>query len=156
MKRPRIIMGVCLLVLSLTLSACKDKAPASSQSDTAAGLPTKTSPQTPAPAVASGEKIPLKILYVGLPGTDREKDFVSFLSANFAQVNAADLDAFKEEQTQDSDVVILDKDGIQWGSEGGRPLSDLRVSNAYTKPTVSLGIPGAFWTSRMNLKTGYM
>jgi hypothetical protein len=156
MKQTRAITGMCLLVLSVTLSACKDKAPVSSHTDTLGGVPAHNSPEAAAPAVATGDKIPLNILYVGLTSTNREKDFVSFLSENFTQVKAADLYAFKEEQAQASDVIILDKDGTQWGSEGGRPLSDLRLSNAYTKPTVSLGIPGAFWTSRMNLKTGYM
>ncbi|MHC4325229.1 MAG: hypothetical protein ACYSUX_13275, partial [Planctomycetota bacterium] len=75
---------------------------------------------------------------------------------NFQEVKTADLYAFKEEQTNDSDVIILDKDGIQWAGRGGRPLSDLRVSNQYSRPTISLGIPGAFWTDRMRLKTGYM
>lgn len=98
----------------------------------------------------------LRILYVGLPDTERQKDFVSFLSRNFTEVKTADLYAFKEEQTKDSDVVILDKDGIQWGSRGGKPLTDLKVSNQYSRSTISLGIPGAFWTDRMRLKTGYM
>jgi hypothetical protein len=75
---------------------------------------------------------------------------------NFKEVKTIDLYAFKEEQTNDSDVVILDKDGIQWGNDGGRPLMDLQVSAQYSRPTLSLGIPGAFWTDRMRLKTGYM
>jgi len=102
------------------------------------------------------DKIPLKILYVGLINTERQKDFVSFLSDNFTEVKSTDLYAFKEEQTKASDVIILDKDGIQWDGRGGKPLSDLQVSNQYSRPTISMGIPGAFWTSRMGLKTGYM
>ena len=102
------------------------------------------------------EKINLRILYVGLSNTDRQKDFISFLSENFKEVKTIDLWSFKEEQTEDSDVVILDKDGIQWGSEGGKPLWDLKVSKQYSRPTISLGIPGAFWTDQMGLKTGYM
>jgi len=93
---------------------------------------------------------------VGLPHTERKEDFVSFLSGNFKEVKTVDLYAFKEEQTNNSDVVILDKDGIEWGSRGGRPLRDLQVSAQYSRPTLSLGIPGAFWTDRMRLKTGYM
>jgi hypothetical protein len=63
--------------------------------------------------VTAGGKIPLKILYVGLTNTERQKDFVSFLSDNFTEVKSTDLYAFKEEQTNNSDVIILDKDGIQ-------------------------------------------
>jgi len=102
-------------------------------------------------------KIPLKILYVGLSNTERQKDFVSFLSGNFQEVKTADLYSFKEEQTNNSDVIILDKDGIQWAGRGdGKPLMNYPVSNQYSRPTISLGIPGAFWTDRMRLKTGYM
>jgi hypothetical protein len=107
--------------------------------------------------VTSDEKIPLKILYVGLVDTERQKDFVSFLSNNFTGVKSTNLYAFKEEQTKGSDVIILDKDGIQWAGRGdGKPLMNYPVSNQYTRPTISIGIPGAFWTDRMRLKTGYM
>lgn len=106
---------------------------------------------------ATAEKIPLKILYVGIPDTERTKDFVTFLSANFAEVKTMNVGAFKEEETKDSDVVILDKDGVEWGSRGDTPpLSALKVSDSYAKATMTLGIPGAFWTSGMRLKTGYM
>lgn len=107
--------------------------------------------------MTAGDKIPLKILYVGLTNTIRQKDFVSFLSDNFTEVKTADLYAFKEEQTNNSDVIILDKDGIQWANRGdGKPLMDYPVSNQYSRPTISMGIPGAFWADRMGLKTGYM
>ena len=107
--------------------------------------------------VAADGKIPLKILYVGLVNTERQKDFVSFLSDNFTEVKSTNLYAFKEEQTSGSDVIILDKDGIQWANrDGGKPLMDYSVSNQYSRPTITLGIPGAFWTDRMRLKTGYM
>ena len=110
-----------------------------------------------APQVFTGDKIPLKILYVGLSNTERKKDFVSFLSDNFQEVTTADLYAFKEEQTEGSDVIILDKDGIQWANRGDeKPLMNYTVSSQYSRPTITLGIPGAFWTSRMGLKTGYM
>ena len=152
MKRTRIATCLLLVALCLGLPACKKDTAPPSESGTANSLASQ--PQIP--EALPGEKLPLKILYVGLSDTDREKDFVSFLSRHFAEVKSMDLETFKEEKTQGSDVVILDKDGIQWGSDGGQPLSDYRVSNAYTKPTVTLGIPGAFWASRMDLKTGYM
>ena len=100
--------------------------------------------------VATGEKIPLKILYVGLPDTERQKDFVEFLSGYFTEVKTADYNNCKEEQTEDSDVVIFDKDGIEWKS------LDIKVSEKYDKATIAVGVPGAFWNDRMGLKTGYM
>ncbi|MHC4567555.1 MAG: hypothetical protein ACYTE3_17560, partial [Planctomycetota bacterium] len=58
-------------------------------------------------------KISLRILYAGMPGTARQKDFVSFLSSHFAEVKSVDVGSFTAEQANESDVVILDKDGIQ-------------------------------------------
>jgi len=143
---------ILLLGVIFTLPACKKKEPPAAWQETAKAIVKSEDQQT-----TTGDKIPLKILYVGLVDTERQKDFVSFLSGNFAEVKSADLYAFKEEQTDGSDVVILDKDGIQWADrDGGKPLADYRVSNQYSRPTITLGIPGAFWTSRMGLKTGYM
>lgn len=149
---------ILLLTLVFTLSACKKKQPPTAQDETQKDLVKSTpQPQAKAQDEMAEDKIPLRILYVGLSNTERQKDFVSFLSQNFIEVKTADLYAFKEEQTEGSDVIILDKDGIQWGNEGGgKPLRDLRVSAQYSRPTISLGIPGAFWTDRMRLKTGYM
>ncbi len=100
-------------------------------------------------------KLPLRILYAGMPDTARQKDFVSFLGTHFVAVKSVDVKSFTETQAKDSDVVILDKDGIQWGSRGGDPLSDLKLPETYTRATLSLGIPGAFLYNRMNLKPGY-
>ena len=92
----------------------------------------------------------LRILYVGLPDTDRQKDFIRFLSQHFKQVDTADYNTFEEDQAKDCDVVILDKDGIEW-----KPL-DIKVSSQYSRATISIGVPGAFWCSGLGLKTGYM
>jgi len=101
------------------------------------------------PPVASG-KIPLRVLYVGLPDTERQNDFVTFLGKHFTQVDTADYNSFKEEQTKDCDVAIFDKDGLEWA-----PL-DVDVSPQYSRATVSLGVPGAFWVRRVSRKMGYM
>lgn len=114
------------------------------------GLPCRGQ-QAPSPE----GKISLRILYAGMPGTDRQKDFVSFLGKHFVSVKAVDVGSFTEAQAKDSDVVILDKDGIQWGSRGGNPLTDLKLPETYSRATLALGIPGAFLLDRMRLKPGY-
>ncbi len=102
------------------------------------------------PPAASG-KIPLRVLYVGLPDTERQNDFVTFLGEHFTQVDTADYNAFKEEQTKDCDVAIFDKDGLEWAA------LDIRVSPQYSRATVSLSVPGAFWVrSVSSRKMGYM
>lgn len=99
---------------------------------------------------ASPSKIPLRVLYVGLPGTERQKDFVTFLGKHFKQVETADYNTFKEEQTKDCDVAIFDKDGLEW-----KPLK-ISVSSGYSRATMSLGVPGAFWLRSVSRKMGYM
>ena len=146
---------ILFLTLAFTLSACKKKQSPQARDETQNDS-VKAVTQSQPPQMTTDGKISLRILYVGLPDTERQKDFVSFLSRNFTEVKTAGLDTFREDQTKDSDVIILDKDGIQWGSRGGNPLWDLKVSAQYSRPTLSLGIPGAFWTDRMRLKTGYM
>jgi hypothetical protein len=101
------------------------------------------------------DKISLRILYAGMPGTARQKDYVSFLSRHFVEVKSVDVSSFTQEQASESDVVILDKDGIQWANRGGNPLSDLRLPKSYSRATLALGIPGAFLYDRMGLKPGY-
>ncbi len=102
-------------------------------------------------------KIPLKILYVGVADTERSRDFVGFLSENFTEAKFANVRTFKEEHAKDSDVIILDKDGVEWGiSRVDFPLTNIKFSEAYSKPTISMGIPGAFFTGEMKLKTDYM
>ncbi|MHC4241040.1 MAG: hypothetical protein ACYSU4_01470 [Planctomycetota bacterium] len=96
------------------------------------------------------EKSDLRILYVGLPDTERQKDFVAFLGKHFKQVDTADYYAFTEEQTKDCDVAIFDKDGIEWA-----PL-EIDVSDRYSRATVSIGVPGAFWVEKVSRKMGYM
>jgi len=109
------------------------------------------------PQVNMSGKIPLKILYVGVEDTERSRDFVGFLSENFAEAKFANVRTFKEENAKNSDVIILDKDGVEWGiSKVDFPLTNITFSETYSKPTISLGIPGAFFTGEMNLKTDYM
>ena len=95
-------------------------------------------------------KLDLRILYVGLPNTERQKDFVEFLSKHFKRVDTADYNTFKEEQTEDCDVAIFDKDGLEWKA------LDINVSSQYSRATISMGVPGAFWVRRVSSKMGYM
>ena len=116
----------------------------------------ETAPDNAKAAVKHPEKrIPLRILYAGMTHTRRQEDFVSFLSSHFVEVKAVAFSSFTREQAQESDVVILDKDGIQWASRGGNPLSDIELSDSYTRATLALGSPGAFLYSKLRLKPGY-
>ncbi len=101
------------------------------------------------PAAESGEKIQLRVFYVGHPGSDREKDFVGLLEKHFAKVGTGDLAAFAPDKARDWDVVILDYDGD--GAKAPRP----KLPADYARPTLTIGIMGARLGSDLKLRTSY-
>ena len=101
-------------------------------------------------APAASEMSKLRILYAGHPGTDREKDFVGFLKMYFDVVQTGNLQTFKEADTQGFDVTLLDWD---WNDiKGPKPT----VSEGFSRPVVTIGVPGGLIGRRWRLKTGYM
>jgi len=96
------------------------------------------------------EKIHLRILYAGHPGSAREKDFVTFLRDYFRIVQTGDLAKFKPLDAKDFEVVILDYDGD--GFKAPTPY----LPRTYTRPTVTVGVVGALICDRVGLKTGYL
>ncbi len=92
----------------------------------------------------------LRILYVGRPGSDREKDFVAFLRERFDTVQTGNLETFKEADTQGFDVTLLDWDANEF--KGPRP----RISEGFSRPMITLGVPGGLISSQWRLKTGYL
>lgn len=103
----------------------------------------------PAETDASG-KFNLKILYAGLPKTDRAKDFMSFLGKHFKEVTFTDYNRFDENKNTDFDVLILDHDGK--GTRAPTP----KISRQFSRATVTMGVPGGNISGRLNLKTGYL
>jgi hypothetical protein len=92
----------------------------------------------------------LRILYAGHPDSEREKDFVQFLGQYFNTVKTADLSAFKETDTEGFDVTILDYDGD--GFKAPRP----NISLGFSKPLLTVGVPGGLMCSGWRLKLGYL
>jgi hypothetical protein len=101
-------------------------------------------------APAAAEKGKLRVLYAGHPGSDREKDFVQFLGQHFETVKTGDLSAFKDQDAEGYDVTILDYDGD--GFKAPRP----RVSQAFSRPLITVGVAGGLMASQWGLKTGYL
>ena len=96
------------------------------------------------------EKINLRILYAGHPGSEREKEFIQFLTNHFSKAETGDLATFQEIQAENFDVIILDYDGE--GFKAPRP----QLSSEYVRPTVTVGVAGALICSNLSLKTGYL
>jgi hypothetical protein len=101
-------------------------------------------------APATDELSKLRILYAGRPGSDREKEFVGFLKKYFDVVQTGNLETFKEADTQGFDVTLLDWDSGQ--IHGPKP----KVSESFSRPVVTLGVPGGLICRQWRLKTGYL
>ncbi len=143
-------VSACLLVLGV-LGGCKKEIPGA-KTGQPAQVEKTLSPAKEVEVVSDDEpdKINLKILYAGLLDTDRQKDFVKFLSGHFKQVGIGDYLNFNSAQADGFDVVILDHDGVDTQA----PTPDL--SRDYCRATVTMGVPGADIGSRMGLKTAYL
>jgi hypothetical protein len=118
-------------------------------------------------ALAGTEERPgrLRILYAGNPGSDRERDYVGFLKGTFAQVDAVDYRAFREEMAEGHDVVIFDWTSIYPRDAAGRmvdlasnngemnyPKPTPHLSEGYSRPTVLIGGPGQRVVRPLRLK----
>jgi hypothetical protein len=97
----------------------------------------------------------LKILYAGRPGSDREKDFVRFLTQYFDVVRTGNLATFQESDTQGFDVTLLDWDAdvndVMRDFQGPKPV----LSESFSRPLITFGVPGSWLCSHWRLKTGY-
>ena len=108
-----------------------------------------------AEAANTDEKIDMRLLYVGQPGTAREKDFLEFLQAHFKKVEAAAWKGFNFGQAPGFDVIIFDWD--ERGFDGKRfTAPPVRFPADYTRATLTMGVAGALMCSSAALKTGYL
>jgi hypothetical protein len=96
-----------------------------------------------------GDKIPLRILYAGKPGSAREADFVAFLKQHFREVNTARRAGLTAEEAAKPDVILLDWDG------DGFKAPQRRLPEDFAGPVVTIGVAGGLWSSGRSLKTGY-
>ena len=101
------------------------------------------------PAQSRPEKQPLRLLFLGEPGTPRTKDFEAFLAERFTSVRVADRWKWERASLKDVDLVVLDwpqTDGIsKWMVAGDRtvpPVSPLGERRDWTTPTVLVGSAG--------------
>lgn len=139
-KRVVLLALIVCLFLIQTISGCKKK----DQSEEAR----QAVPEEEIKNVSSSEqtdivkKIDLRILYVGVPDSDRQKDFVAFLNKHFEKVVAINKKAFNEDKTSEFDVILLDQ--------------IIRIKREYSRPTVTIGSAGTKIGDYLDLKTGYL
>ncbi len=152
--RNRIVLAALTIWLVFTLTifiSCKKKEqPEEARQAVPAEEKQQVSTSEEIDKIDVSEKIDLRILYAGLPNTERSKDFVEFLTKHFNEVESTDYNTFVENKTAGFDVTIIDYDG----QDTRAPLPS--ISREYSRATVTIGSPGADLGNRLSLKTGYL
>ena len=138
-----------LIISTLIFSGCK-KQPEQTPQSVSTEQNQQGTKQVMSAEPDSITKQNLRILYVSSPGSDRAKDFEDFLSKHFAAVKTGDLKAFRESDSEDFDVTILDYDGD--GFKAPRP----ELSRNFSRPVVTIAVMGGLLCSNLSLKTGYL
>lgn len=136
-----------VFLLLLTANSCKKSGPPESSEQTS---DSNALANAETEDVNIAEKIDLRILYAGLSGTERAQDFTDFLSKHFKEVKTTDYTTFTGTEPFAFDVAIIDYNGL--GFNPPRP----KISPQYSRATITLGVPGAFLCSDLDLKTGYL
>ena len=113
----------------------------------------------------AAEKIDLKVLYSGNPGSARAKDFASFLEKQFTKVGQVDFSKFKEVDANQYDVVIFDWTSIYPRNKEGKIDNSVRsitmppapqLSPSYTKATILIGAAGGQVAGTRQLKINWL
>jgi len=85
-------------------------------------------------ATATGDLLPLRVLYVGNAKSERAGHFATFLKQHFTKVTVADRASFQPGSADDADVVLFD-----W-LQSDSPLKETPIPfgklETWSKPTV--------------------
>jgi hypothetical protein len=96
-------------------------------------------------------KSPLRVLYAGKPGSDREANFVAFLTERFATVKTGDYEKFVPEDSEEIDVVIFDwpsiyprdeQGKIDWKDETMHQPKPPAIDGKFSRPAILIGGAG--------------
>jgi hypothetical protein len=114
-----------------------------------------------AACVVADERIPIRVLYCGNSGSEREVDFRSFLERHFTNVTVRNLNAFKEDDTKEQDVILFD-----WtNGYNGKGMTDWKkwesldaplLSKRFSRPAILIGRAGGQVAMRLNLKIDWL
>jgi len=116
-------------------------------------------------SILAEEPIKLKVLYAGNSGSDRAKDFVSFLEKHLIKVGSVDFGKFQEADAKDFDVVLFDWTSIYPRDKEGKINNSLgniimppapHLSADFAKPTVLIGAAGGQVAITRQLKINWL
>ena len=115
--------------------------------------------------VPAAEKLGVRVLYAGNPGSDRAKDFVSFLGQHFATVSETNYEKFRQSEVNGFDVVIFDwtsiyprdKDGkLAQTTTGLHSPKPPRLSAEFDRPAILIGAAGGSLAGSLRLKIDWL
>lgn len=113
------------------------------------------------PPACAADRIDLRVLYAGSPGSERFQDFQAFLEEHFAQVAVTDTSIFREEESARHDVVIFDwretfdpQNG--WIVAEKRLQNPPRLSERFDRPAVLIGETGGRVVVNLKLKLDWL
>jgi len=115
--------------------------------------------------IRAEEPIKLKVLYAGNSGSDRAKDFVSFLEKHFAKVGSVDFGKFQEADAKDYNVVLFDWTSIYPRDKEGKINNSLgsitmppgpHLSADFAKPTILIGAAGGQVAGTRQIKINWL
>jgi len=111
--------------------------------------------------LSADERMNVRVLYCGDPGSQREADYHSFLARHFTKVTLRDTREFKEKDADGQDVVILD-----WSSgyDGKGDIDQKKwkryhkpqLSKTYARPTILIGRGGGAVGESLKLKIDWL
>lgn len=107
-------------------------------------------------SVLADEKLPLKVLYAGEPGSAREKEFVEFLDGQFTQIGKVDLRTFKSADAERFDVVIFDW-SPRYRDASSMPVQvHPKLDADFDRAAVMIGATGGEIGSQQRLKLDWL
>jgi len=92
------------------------------------------------------DKLAIKVLFAGDPGTARTRDFLTFLRQHFTQVRFAEIEKHTHDASTGHDVIILD-------SANRTKVPGLSRDDG--RPTILIGTFGGYLGSRWRLRTNW-
>jgi len=116
-------------------------------------------------AASSAETIQLRVLYAGNSGSERAKDFVSFLQKHFAKVGSVQFGKFKESDAKEYDVVVFDWTSIYPRDKTGKIDNKVgniksptppRLSQDFARASVLIGAAGGQLAQSRKLKIDWL
>ena len=105
------------------------------------------------------EKSPLRVLYAGKPGSEREADFAKFLGERFSTVKTGNYEKFSPDDAEDFDVVIFDWPSVYPRDAAGKvdfknqkmlTPKPPEIDGKFSRPTILIGAAGGGLAQKLN------